>query len=142
VTASFLREDPALQGIQIDIDGTAPLVSTDPELLKIVFQNLLLNGAHAMSGQGRLHVVVTPAESSCLVAFNDHGPGIPADVRDKVFTPFFTTKARGSGLGLPTAKRLVEAVNGRITIDCPPAGGTTVTITLPLAPAPVPAPDA
>jgi two-component system sensor histidine kinase AtoS len=61
------------------------------------------------------------------------GPGNPADVREKIFTPFFTTKSRGSGLGLPTAKRMVEAHDGQITIDCPPAGGTTVVIRLPMA---------
>jgi signal transduction histidine kinase len=52
-------------------------------------------------------------------------------VREKFFTPFFTTKARGSGLGLPTAKRLIEAHHGIISIACPPSGGTAVTIQLP-----------
>jgi signal transduction histidine kinase len=67
------------------------------------------------------------------VRFSDSGPGIPADVRARIFTPFFTTKSRGSGLGLPTAKRLVEAHHGTIDVDCPPAGGTTVTVRLPTA---------
>jgi signal transduction histidine kinase len=58
-------------------------------------------------------------------------PGIPVELRDKIFTPFFTTKARGSGLGLPTAKRLIEAHRGQISIACPAGGGTTVTIQLP-----------
>jgi signal transduction histidine kinase len=62
----------------------------------------------------------------------DSGSGIPTEIRDKIFTPFFTTKSRGSGLGLPTAKRLIEAHNGQITIDCPPAGGTSVVVRLPL----------
>jgi len=52
-------------------------------------------------------------------------------VRQKLFTPFFTTKARGTGLGLSTAKRLVEAHGGTILIECPPGGGTTVTLELP-----------
>ncbi len=58
--------------------------------------------------------------------------GSPATHRDKIFTPFFTTKARGSGLGLPTAKRLIEAHNGQIVIESAPAGGTTVVIVLPI----------
>jgi signal transduction histidine kinase len=66
------------------------------------------------------------------VRFADSGPGIPDDVREKIFTPFFTTKARGTGLGLPTAKRLVEAHHGTIDIACPPGGGTHVTVRLPL----------
>ena len=131
MTANLLTEDPALRGIHIDVGGSAPAIPADAEMLKIVFQNLLVNAAHAMGGQGRIRVNVQGGESWCLVAFTDHGPGIPPDVRDKIFTPFFTTKARGSGLGLPTAKRLVEAHNGQILVECPAAGGTTVTVKLP-----------
>ena len=61
----------------------------------------------------------------------DHGPGIPAEILDRIFTPFFTTKARGTGLGLPTAKRLIEAHRGSITLTSPPGLGTIVTIQLP-----------
>jgi signal transduction histidine kinase len=67
----------------------------------------------------------------CQIVFADEGPGIPADVLEKIFTPFFTTKARGSGLGLPTVRRLIEAHQGTISIACPSAGGTVVTIQLP-----------
>jgi signal transduction histidine kinase len=77
-------------------------------------------------------VAVEPADSTCQIAFVDAGPGIPPGLREKIFTPFFTTKTRGSGLGLPTVKRLIEAHNGQIAIDCPPTGGTTVTIRLPI----------
>jgi two-component system NtrC family sensor kinase len=106
-------------------------VSADAELLKIVFQNLIVNGAHAMEGRGRLRVSVTAFDGTCRIAFVDAGPGIPPEIREKIFTPFFTTKGRGSGLGLPRAKRLVEAHRGRISIECPPGGGTIVTIDLP-----------
>ena len=132
-TGHLLAQDPALQEIKVDVDGAAPPVTADPDMLKIVFQNLLINGAHAMKGQGRIRVAVSSIDTSCQIAFVDSGPGIPADIRDKIFTPFFTTKSRGSGLGLPTAKRLIEAHNGQIAIDCPPTGGTTVVIRLPLA---------
>jgi two-component system, NtrC family, sensor histidine kinase PilS len=131
-TASLLMQDPALRDVSIDVEGTAPSVSADPDMLRIVFQNLLINGAHAMHGKGRIRVAVEAVDSTCQIAFIDAGPGIPPEVRDKIFTPFFTTKSRGSGLGLPTAKRLVEALHGRIAIDCPPAGGTTVVVRLPL----------
>jgi signal transduction histidine kinase len=94
-------------------------------MLKIVFQNLLINGAHAMHGKGRIHVAIDEVNTMCQIAFSDGGPGFPDDVREKVFTPFFTTKSRGSGLGLPTAKRFVEAHDGRFAIDCPPGRCTT-----------------
>jgi PAS domain S-box-containing protein len=131
-TVSLLSEDPALRDVDIEVAGVAPPVSADPEMMKVVFQNLLINSAHAMQGKGRIHVAVEPVDSSCQIAFIDGGPGIPPDIREKVFTPFFTTKSRGTGLGLPTVKRLIEAHNGQITVDCPPTGGTTILIRLPM----------
>ena len=131
MTASLLREDPSLQSVEIDVEGSSGAIAIDAELLKIVFHNLLVNGAHAMGGKGRIAVTVQTVKGSCLIAFTDRGPGIPPELRERVFTPFFTTKARGSGLGLPTAKRLVEAHNGEITIECPRDAGTTVTVRLP-----------
>jgi signal transduction histidine kinase len=94
--------------------------------------NLLVNAAQAMQGQGRVRVTVESRGDVCELVIEDSGPGIPADVRSRIFTPFFTTKSRGTGLGLSTAKRLVEAHEGEIAIDCPPGGGTVVTIRLPV----------
>jgi two-component system sensor kinase FixL len=128
----LLSRDPDVSGMQVSVEGSAPLVHADPELLKIVFQNLLINGAHAMAGRGELHVRLTGNGQLSSVAFTDHGPGIPADIRDKIFTPFFTTKVRGTGLGLPTARRLVEAQGGTIAVECPPDGGTTVLVQVPV----------
>jgi signal transduction histidine kinase len=87
----------------------------------------------AMRGKGRIRVAIDTVGTSCQIAFIDRGPGIPPEIREKIFTPFFTTKSRGSGLGLPIAKHLIEAHNGQIAIDCPPDGGTTVVVGLPLA---------
>jgi len=130
-TADLLSGDPAFKDVRVEIHGSVPPITADPELLQIVFQNLLVNGAHAMGGHGTIHISVKADNDSCLVAFNDTGPGIPPDILEKIFTPFFTTKSRGTGLGLPTAKRLIEAHHGTIAITCPPGGGTTVTIRLP-----------
>jgi signal transduction histidine kinase len=65
------------------------------------------------------------------MAIADQGPGMPVDVREKAFDPFFTTKHRGTGLGLPIAKRIIDAHGGEIHIDTPGAGGTVVTLLLP-----------
>ena len=135
MTADLICQDPSLRGVQIDVTGSSPPVSADAGMLKIVFQNLLVNSAHAMQGQGTIHVAVEAADSTCRIVFSDSGPGIPAEIRDKIFTAFFTTKSRGTGLGLATAKRLVEAHHGEIEVACPPAGGTTVTVQLPTLPA-------
>jgi two-component system sensor kinase FixL len=131
MTLELLRGDPAVGDIQISVDGTAPPVEVDAELLKIVLLNLLLNAVHAMPGHGRIAISVEAAAGVCRVVIADSGSGIPSEILERIFTPFFTTKSRGTGLGLPTAKRIVEAHRGTIAISCPPAGGTTVTIDLP-----------
>jgi two-component system sensor kinase FixL len=130
-TADLLREDPALNAVRIEVEGSAPPVLADPGLLQIVFLNLMMNSAQAMRGQGEIRVSVEPSNGWCRIAFQDNGPGIPPETREKIFTPFFTTKSRGTGLGLPTAKRLIEAHRGTIEVGCPPTGGTTVTVQLP-----------
>ncbi len=131
MTADLLGSDPALKDVSVTVDGASPRIMADADLLKIVFVNLLVNGAHAMQGRGTIRVSLATKADTCQIAFADDGPGISSDVREKIFTPFFTTKARGSGLGLPTAKRLIEAHRGNITIACPTTGGTIVTVELP-----------
>src|SRR5262249_39284504 len=128
-----VTRDPALKGVAIQMEGSAAPVLADPELLKIVFHNLLVNGAQAMQGQGELRVTLHSIDGRSRVEFRDAGPGIGADVLEKIFTPFFTTKARGTGLGLATARRIVDAHAGTIAIACPSSGGTTVTVDLPAA---------
>jgi len=61
----------------------------------------------------------------------DEGPGLPIEMRGRVFEPFATTKSRGTGLGLAITRKIIEAHQGRITLACPPAGGTLVTVSLP-----------
>jgi two-component system, LuxR family, sensor kinase FixL len=130
-TAELVTADPLHEGVRIELEGEAPRAHADADLLKIVFLNLLVNAAHAMQDHGTIRVSLGTQNGMCRVVFADTGPGIPADIREKIFNPFFTTKSRGTGLGLVTAKRLIEAHAGTISIDCPPAGGTTVTIQLP-----------
>jgi signal transduction histidine kinase len=133
-TAELFGADPALKGVTVEVEGTAPAVHADAGLLKIVFVNLLVNAAHAMQERGTIRVSIDTVADACSIAIRDSGPGIPPDVREKIFTPFFTTKSRGTGLGLPTAKRLIEVHSGSISIDCPPHGGTTVLVRLPFHP--------
>ena len=132
--ADLVRQDPAQKDVSIDVSGASLPVHADGELLKIVLHNLLLNAAHAMQGRGRITVTVSTSDRGCRIAVADTGPGIPPEVREKLFTPFFTTKARGTGLGLSTAKRFLEAQDGAIEVACPPSGGTVVTLELPLVP--------
>jgi len=68
------------------------------------------------------------------IAVHDNGPGIPTDIREQVLEPFFTTKARGGGLGLPIAKRVAELHGGTLTLAFPAAGGTVVRLEAPTRP--------
>jgi PAS domain S-box-containing protein len=139
-TTALLRKDPAHAAIQVEITGDRPTISADAEQLQIVLLNLLLNAAQASGAGACVRVTVSATDGNCRIALADNGPGITAEIRERIFEPFFTTKNRGTGLGLPTAKRVIERHQGDITIDCPPEGGTIVTVTLPVDPRLLPVP--
>lgn len=129
----LLTRDPSLAGITLNVTGTPAALPGDAEQLRILFQNLLLNGAQAMKGQGTIDVVLEPDSSQCRVTIRDRGTGITPDVRDKAFEPFFTTKHRGTGLGLAIARRVVDVHHGRIELASAEGGGTQVIVWLPYA---------
>jgi two-component system sensor kinase FixL len=131
-TASMIERDPGMLNLEIGIAGSAEITG-DRELLQVVFQNILMNAAQAMDGRGRIEVTITHSDGRCRIAVADRGPGMPAEVREKAFDAFFTTKHRGTGLGLPIARRAVEAHGGAIHIDVPDTGGTTVSVELPVS---------
>jgi signal transduction histidine kinase len=132
-TAALLTRDPAYAPLVVTVEGPDETIVGDADLLHDVFHNLLLNGAQATGGRGRLEVRITADPERCRVEIRDRGPGIPPDLSEKVFEPFFTTKHRGTGLGLSIARRLVEAHDGTLTLSSPPAGGTTAVVELPAA---------
>lgn len=131
-TVTMLRRDPGQAGIDTRISGDQIVVRVDPEQMQMVFLNLLLNAAQAQGSSGTIQIDVSSDTLAATVRITDNGPGIPPEVRDKIFEPFFTTKSRGTGLGLPTAKRIIERHRGALEIECPPGGGTAVIVKLPL----------
>lgn len=132
--AALLKRDPAFQSLDIKIEGEAPHANADPSLLTIAVQNLLINAAQAQQGRGDVLVTLSASPpSSAQIEIKDLGPGIPAEIRAALFRPFKTTKARGTGLGMATAKRLLESQGGQIDVQCPPGGGTAVTLLVPAA---------
>ena len=132
-TIDLLRGDDAHAGVRVTIAGEAPPIAADVELLKIVFLNLLINSAQAMKGQGSITIDISNERDMCRVVMTDSGPGIPPEIRTRLFTPFVTTKSRGTGLGLSTVKRLIEAHQGAIHVESPAAGGARVTVLMPFA---------
>ena len=132
-TIDLLRGDDTHASVGVTMVGDAPLIDADIELLKIVFLNLFINSAQAMKGRGDITVDVSTERGRCQVVITDTGPGIPPEIRTRLFTPIVTTKARGTGLGLSTVKRLIEAHYGEIHVESPAAGGARITVLLPLA---------
>jgi len=132
---TLLKGDPAMHGLEIAIDGDLPPAWVDANLTTIALQNLVINAAQAQQGRGTIQVRLRPAGASHRIEIVDHGPGIPAEIRNDLFRPFKTTKARGTGLGMATARRLLESQGGTIAVECPPSGGTVITLTVPAAPA-------
>src|SRR5438045_457017 len=104
------------------------------EPLRRAFSNLYRNAAEAMHGQGTIDVTVTGDGSGLVVAIADHGPGIPAELRQRVFEPYFTTKNDGTGLGLALVRVTLEAHRGSISISDTPGGGATFAIAFPVSP--------
>jgi two-component system, LuxR family, sensor kinase FixL len=129
--AGLLKADPAFGALEVIVTGEAPVMRLDPSLMTIVFQNLLMNAAQAMHGKGTITVALGRRDDWCRIEVIDHGPGIPPEIQAALFRPFKTTKARGTGLGMATAKRLVELHDGSIDVTSPPDGGTNVTVELP-----------
>jgi len=121
-----LERVPAADGVtmRLDLAADAPAVMVDPEQIRLVFGNLLLNAIQAMPIGGTLTVrtAPTPTGTSLLVA--DTGVGIAQEHLAKIFEPLFTTKAKGIGLGLSLAKRLVESNDGSISVESAPGQGT------------------
>jgi nitrogen-specific signal transduction histidine kinase len=126
--------------IEAELPNDLPKVWGDESALTEVFAHLVNNAAEATSGlhQGRITLAVRPthkgdATRGVVVTVKDNGSGIAPDLRDKVFSPFCTTKARGIGLGLPIVKRTIFDHNGRVDIDSNPQG-TRVSVILPATP--------
>jgi PAS domain S-box-containing protein len=132
-TTSLLARDPQAAGVQVESAVEDVALWGDPEMLKAVLLNVLINGAQAMGGQGRIRLASRCDGGLCELSVADAGPGIAPELRERVFEPFVTTKHRGTGLGLSIARRVMEAHGGGIRLECPASGGTVVTLTLPLA---------
>ena len=106
----------------------------EPELLKQCLINMVKNSMEAIEGEDGCITLSTGMDGKFVfVRVEDNGKGIPNDVKLRVFNPFFSTKAEGSGLGLAMTKKIVEDVGGRIQLNSHDGVGTAVTIFLPLA---------
>ncbi len=134
---SIIRE--TLSSIQIpkkiqvkDRTQREPMINIDTQKMKRVFTNLITNAIDAMPKGGKLTITNRKRGDKLEFAFTDTGKGIPNEIKEKIWTPLFTTKAKGMGLGLAICKRMVEAHNGSISVESNVGKGTTFTIKIPL----------
>ena len=130
-TVALFAQDPKHAGVIVDIEPTDLIVNADAEQLKIALLNLILNGAQAMRGVGRIAISARPGGASHEIRVIDEGSGIPEDVQEHLFEPFFTTGNGGTGLGLVTARRILEGHGGTVHLECPPGQGTVAIVRLP-----------
>jgi PAS domain S-box-containing protein len=115
-----------------------PLVEADANEMEQVLLNLLNNARDALGHHGEIRVETGPAVGRpgwVRMAVSDTGPGIPPDVRERLFVPFFTTKPGGTGLGLPISYRIVRDHHGLLEVTSEPGAGSTFSVLLPAAPA-------
>ena len=136
-----LAETKARRGdirVDVRVPHTLPVIQGDQFQLTQLFTNLLTNAYEAMDGKGRVTVTAstirivddTDAKEAVVVELVDEGPGMPQEVADRVFNPFFTTKPQGTGLGLAIVRKIVDAHDGSIDLETVPGRGTRIRVTL------------
>jgi signal transduction histidine kinase len=125
-------------GVEVRVARPAPLpeVIGDPEQLKEVLVNLIINACEEMKEGGTIMIEERlfgqPPHQFAVLSVSDSGPGVPEELKEKVFQPFFTTKDEGTGLGLSIASRIVNEHGGRLSLETGRTGGATFVITLPV----------
>lgn len=131
--ADFERETQR-KGIRMieQMQPDVPPVQADPLLLGQVIMSLLSNAVEAQKQGGRIEVTVTQADGQARLRVRDAGPGMSKEQLAKVFRPFYTTKPKGLGVGLPMAKRIVERFGGTLRIESREGNGTLAELRLPL----------
>ena len=129
--------DPAAARLELTRSLLPTLAWADPDQFRQVLMNLFLNAAQAAGGgeaEGRVRVSCRPEGRTAVCLIEDDGPGIAPQHLRQLFTPFFTTKERGTGLGLATVQRIVDTHGGTIEVDSAPGKGTRVTVRIPTRP--------
>lgn len=134
LVAEALSVVPPPAGVEV-VQHVEPetAISADRDQIRQVLLNLITNGYDSMPSGGVLDISVRPAGDSAKITVTDTGTGMDEETRANIFTPFFTTKSRGIGLGLAVTKRVVQAHGGTISVQSTPSVGTSFTVTVPAA---------
>ena len=153
--AILLAESKAPRGgvsVTMDVPNDLPLIEGDQHQLSQVFTNLIANAFEALEGKGTITIAASLGEiepdpefgvapvlaPTIVVDVCDNGPGVPPELSDRIYDPFFTTKVKGTGLGLGIVRKIVDAHDGRIDLHSSPDTGTRFRVTLPVSSAAAP----
>jgi len=118
--------------IKVNVTAEEIKLDCDPSKLEIVFDNILVNAKQAIGGSGTIDIRVKKEPDWIKIEIQDSGQGIPDDILPKIFEPLFTTKQKGTGLGLPSCKNIIEQHGGSISVKTELGKGTNFIIALPI----------
>jgi len=130
---TLVAKDAQDRGIALRLEPSADtaIVRADGEKLRQAFLNIVINALQATSSGGSVDIVLNRVGSGFEISFRDNGSGIATDDLQRIFEPFYTTKADGTGLGLAVTRKIIEGHGGTLTVESEPVRGTIVSIRLP-----------
>jgi len=131
--ASLVGPAAARQNVRIELDADPAeiLLHGDRDLLQQAILNMVVNGVEAMKDGGRLGIRLRRESGECCLSISDEGAGIPPEIQEKIFNLYFSTKGKGSGIGLAMTFRVVQLHNGTVDFASEPGKGTTFRLRLP-----------
>jgi signal transduction histidine kinase len=121
---------PPTMRTRLLLDPATPVIEGHYDPLRRAFSNILRNAVEACGGEGEIEITAAPQAQGARISIRDHGPGIPPELEGRIFDPYCTGKAGGTGLGLALAKQTVEHHEGSIAVEPTPGGGATFVIGL------------
>jgi signal transduction histidine kinase len=132
-----IRAEVESRSGSLEVSGPDVIIEGDEVLLRQAFGNLCRNAVEACAGHGvrpviAVRIAIDRPQREVVVSVSDNGPGIEPAVRDRIFQPFFTTKGKGTGLGLALVQKIIITHNGRITPSHPVTGGLRMDVAFPL----------
>jgi len=128
--AQFRSVPGAEISVRLDTDPNLPAIQADAEQLNRALQNLILNAIDAMPAGGALGILTRREDAKIVLEVSDSGKGIEQEERQRLFTPYYTTKQHGTGLGLAIVQSVVSDHRGKISVTSEPGRGTTFRIEL------------
>ena len=127
----LLQKNGLPENVEVSVKVEAEKVVADSTFISRIMYNLVNNAVQAMPNGGKLTIRTYKKENDTVISVKDTGVGIPENVRNKLFTPMFTTKSKGQGFGLAVIKRMTEALGGTVSFESQEGNGTIFTVRLP-----------